>query len=304
MILMTQKTNKNIIFERLGLIATIIIDYYNIFVNILYFSAVIMIKIFNTVHSIAKISKIIINCWNLFYLIIGLSFFSLFFFSNFHIKNCFIGSCIVDRDLKYYLQIFPYKIEFVFFIALFSLVGYKSILNRNNESSNSGIEIFTKQSDENLITHNMSVNSLRKMSSRGFGFGENSQRKSYMNVGEYLDNLFVENCSFPRILIYEIFYFLINSVDFMSRYYKIAYLNNYRYEDYCTIHDYHVIIKSVLILIFVINFQDCREWGKAFKDENMENNNIEADILVNAIGLKNKLKNKKPSFIKNKSDET
>ena len=82
-IFMTQKTNKNIKFERLGLFANIVVEYYNMFVNILYFSSILLLSIYHTEIGITKISKVIKLIWNYFYVILVLIGLSLYFFSNF-----------------------------------------------------------------------------------------------------------------------------------------------------------------------------------------------------------------------------
>ena len=146
------------------------------------------------------------------------------------------------------MQILPYKIQFVIFLILFGL----------------------------LIINACKGGSARK--------DENNQNAEQVNDNNQNIQLLKNNSSLTRIIFYEIFYFLYNSFDSYLKFYKVTYLNNYRFEDYCSIHDYHVIIKALLIFFFVgLNKSDCGEWFSAFKDYDLESEDKEAQDLVDQI---------------------
>lgn len=237
-------------------------EYYNISVNILYFISVILIINIDTEHELKNISKIIRTIWNYLYLLLAFGFIYLFF-CKLNIKNCFIGSCIVDKDLKNHLQILPYQIEFFAFLFVFGLLIFTLIKGQtveNNDFSENYKNINSK--NEKYIEEKM--------------------------ISNHVFNILKNNSSLIRILIYEIIYFIYSSLDSYIKSYKINYLTNFRFEDFCSIHDYHIIIKAILLFLFVgFNKSDFSEWRSAFQDKNLESENFEAEELINQI---NKIK--------------
>jgi hypothetical protein len=247
------------------------VDYYNISVNILYFISVILIINIDTEAELKRISKIIKTLWNYLYILLAFCFISLFF-CKFNIKNCFIGSCIVDKNLKNSLQILPYQFQFFVFIILFGFLIFtlfKGQIRENNENP------------ENFRNLNL----------------KNDKSLEEKIVSNHIFQILKNNSSLGRIIIYEIVYFIYNSLDSYIKFYKINYLTNYRFEDYCSIHDYHIIIKAVLLFLFVgFNKSDFSEWKSAFQDNYLESENREAEELIdqiNKIKLEKSLKNTK-----------
>lgn len=88
---------------------------------------------------------------------------------------------------------------------------------------------------------------------------------------------------FKIILIYEIIYFIYTVIDCCVRYIKIIKIVDYRFDDYCSIHDYNLIIKSFILFIFLgINTKNIQQWKKAFEGEENIDNEI-TEVHVNDI---------------------
>lgn len=237
-ILLTQKANKNIVFERIGLIVILLVEYYNIIINLMYFLTVALLIKMKNEKQILKLKNIIKYIWNYFYLILSLAFVALYFFSSFTIKNCFLGSCIVNKELKYFMEILPYKLESLFFVILF--IYFFCIFKQND--------------------------------------------KEDMEPNVKLLSKFRENSALFRIIVYEVCYFVINLANFLLKYYKMVKFSNFRYEDFCSVHDYHLVLKAVFIFLFfgtLVN--DCKQWTIAFREEQYNTVDMEAEELINKI---------------------
>ncbi len=82
-----------------------------------------------------------------------------------------------------------------------------------------------------------------------------------------------ENYSISKVILYEIFYITICGIgkdrfykESLIKYCKIYYYNLYRFEDYCSIHDYMIIIKTFLLFFFLgVSSKNLEEWIKAFQ---------------------------------------
>ena len=82
----------------------------------------------------------------------------------------------------------------------------------------------------------------------------NSKNEKYIEekmISNHVFNILKNNSSLIRILIYEIIYFIYSSLDSYIKSYKINYLTNFRFEDFCSIHDYHIIIKAILLFFWI-----------------------------------------------------
>lgn len=95
------------------------------------------------------------------------------------------------------------------------------------------------------------------------------------------------------VILYEFIYFLYNSVDLSTKYYKYLYLNNYRFDDYCSIHDFNIVINAVIMLLFIgTNRNDLREWTSAMREETDCHNDKETDELILRIKKLSQEKNR------------
>jgi len=114
---------------------------------------------------------------------------------------------------------------------------------------------------------------------------------SRISNSSFLDDL-------KKIIVYEILYFLYTVIDTSIKYFKITKIIDYRYDDYCSIHDYNLIIKSIILFLFLgINRRNLNQWKQAFSgeveidDESVEKN--VRDILEIKTDLLNKYINRK-----------
>jgi len=202
------------------------------------------------------------------YLFIILAFVRILYYNSIQIKNCFIGYCIVDRTQRYYLQIMPKKIEIFIMIFLF---GYYLIFNTiKNFKQTSHL---TERNSKEIIANGCEIENTPN----------NTQNKDY-HFYNFLWNIITKHNSINKIFFLEIFYLGYTSFDFITEYYKFFYFNNFRYEDYCSLHDYYHVIVSFLFLFFIgLNRSDFGEWHKAFENDKLESENREADNLVEMI---------------------
>jgi hypothetical protein len=238
----TQKTNKNVLFEKIGLLVSIVVEYYNILINLLYFASILLIMNVETESGLKSISKNIIKIRSIVFYLLLFAFTFLLFYPKLNMKSCFIGSCIVDKSLRLYLQIYPSKLECVAFIFLFAYWFYGQIFRNSNKS---------------------------------------------IGINNYISSVINENYSLWRVIIFEIIYFLFNTFDFAIKYYKIVFFTNFRYEDYASIHDYHLIIKSFLVFLIVgFNKNDIIKWASAFEDDTIEIEDKEAQEFLKRINEK------------------
>ena len=96
------------------------------------------------------------------------------------------------------------------------------------------------------------------------------------------------NNDLKKIVAYELIYFCYNTLDTFIRYMKMK-NRNYRYDDYCSIHDYCIIIKSFIFFIFFgLSSQNLSEWIKAFTDD--KDDNMVKDEINEISQIKNRLK--------------
>jgi hypothetical protein len=238
----TQKTNKNYLFEKIGLLVSIFVEYYNILINLLYFASILLIMNTETESGLKSISKNIIKIRSTIFYLLFFAFIVLLFYPKLKMKTCFIGSCIVDKNLRLYLQIYPSKLECVTFIFLFSYWLYTQLFKNRNKSS---------------------------------------------GINNYISSVINENYSLWRVILFETVYFFFNTFDFVVKYYKLVYFTNFRYEDYASIHDYHLVIKSFLVFIIVgFNKNDISNWSLAFEDYALEIEDKEAQEYVKRINEK------------------
>ena len=79
----------------------------------------------------------------------------------------------------------------------------------------------------------------------------------------------------------------------LFRSYKYLYLNNYRFDDYCSIHDFNIVINAFLMLIFIgTNKNDLLEWASVLRDETDTISDMESDELIERIKKLSKEKNR------------
>jgi len=288
LIYITHKTNKNLLFQRIGIAVMILLSYNNIFLNSLYFCSVIFLTKCKTNSEIQKVIFIIQKVKAYFYFLLCLGFFRILYYSNMQIKNCFIGYCVVDRSQRYYLQIIPKKVEIYFLCFLFGLdLILRAIENfKTNKQNKKNFNMKKPLLDADVEKINYQKE-FQKKESKDMDSEPTSKLNNINNdfrFYNFFSSLIKKNNTINKIFLLEMFYLIYTSFDFFTQYYKFFYFNNFRFEDYSTIHDFYPIVISFLFISFLgLNESDLYEWYMAFKDENLVEENKEADELVEKI---------------------
>ena len=291
-------------------------DFYSSIANFLFFFAVISLYFFGK-NKKTKISEIenftnkLNAILNIIIYIILFSFVIIMYWIKIDLKFCFLGSCLVNNKLNYALQILPYKLESVslFGILMYSLISLnflksnsveiikdklfdekinKNAVKKNNKNSfDEKIEEKINENNIEKIKINKNPNLLNENEIKNTEFHENSKRQ---NQGK---EAFLNG--FQKVLIFEIFYFLLISFDSFLKYFKYKDFQLSRFGDYFSIHDYVIIIKGFIIFsLLVLNANNFEEWKKAFNfyDEKiLEESNTVGELVDNILYLKsNKLR--------------
>lgn len=318
-----QTSFRNNSFEKIGFIISIAVNYYSIITNFLYFISVIFLLIIHTnnnskneIFSVSKISKFekIINFYHDLihkaFIILTIIFY---FYFNIPLKNCFIGGCLIDNSLKYYLQILPNKIEDILILSclivvLFLYLSVKKInffdvyfkesplnVQENTkfelikEEANDKIEINVPQEKNIYDSKNNVMNNSSDKNNTELGNNDSLNKKmqnnlkysNYISKAKLTANSFWEDIKI--IIVYEILYFMYTLFDSSIRYFKIIKIVDYRYDDYCSIHDYNLVIKSVILFLFLgINTKNISQWKQAFTGE-VEIDDSDIEKKVNEI---------------------
>lgn len=229
---MTQSQNQNLTFEKIGFVALLVIEYYTVIINIIYFFSTIMATrctkerhLINMKRSLEKINEML-------HILLPLVIVFTYLFSNFQIKSCFIGSCVLDRDLKYFFNVLPYQIEYIFLLMLFITYIISALKSGNDE---------------------------QKLGQTLFGFKD-----------------------VRRVIIYEFFYMIYILADNYAVYQKVVKLEDYRFDDYCSIHDFKMVIKTIILFVVVgLDEKNFEEWQRAFKSE--EEDDKECEEMIEKI---------------------
>lgn len=312
-----QTSYRNNSFEKIGFLISIVVNYYSILTNFVYFISVIYLLIIDTnrncknqIFCISKISKFekTVNFYHdLIHKIFIILTIALYFTFNIPLKNCFIGGCLIDNSLKYYILILPHKIEEILILSCLTVVFFlylsvkrisflnfffkdnsinkleKDFTNINGKETNTPIEIDVEQNDC-IINTEIHINNLKN----NYDDNENNKRDYNKNLNKNNSNLkfFTGNSIWDEIkiiIIYEILYFVYIFIDTSIRYFKIVKIVDYRFDDYCSIHDYNLVIKSVILFLFLgINSKNIDQWKQAFTGE-VEIDDFDTERKVNEI---------------------
>jgi hypothetical protein len=235
-----QSTNRNLLFERLGFVTFLVVDYYSSILNIIYMISAIYImkvKVDKDLRTMKKVIKTVLNC--LYILLISIMLY-LYFIPQIQIKTCFLGSCLMNNSVKYFAQILPVQIECC--IVFFLLLLYMGIFISNTNLSNGVFETFN---DSN---------------------------------------------GFIRIFLFELLYFLFNFTENYAKYQKVVKQNNYRFEDYFSIHDFKIVVKSFLLFMCLgLTMKNLKEWEIAFNEDLTTLTENDERIIEEIKGIKHYL---------------
>lgn len=288
-----QKTESSLSFRKICFLFKLLLDYYSSIANIFYFISVIFIYFIVQKENLKKteIENLNTKISTIMSIIIYLFIFSLIcvtYLFKIDLKFCFLGACLENSDLYYSLQIFPYKIESFILFSIIAIFLFFQLFKNKSE--------FPK--NENY--HNQSENEERIIDD----CEDQHKEKVIFNIQKEIKEKNIIFNNIFKVLIFEISYFLLITFDAYLKYFKFKYFQLSRYEDYCSIHDYIIIIKSLLIFfILVATKNNLGVWKKAFyfyDDKIIEDSDKIENIVDEVFYLKSKIENMNNKISNNK----